>query len=562
MKYYLLLFLLFVGMYLMPLGFRPMIAPDEFRYGEIPRAMVETGNWVVPRLAGMDYFEKPALGYQLTALSFKVFGYNKFALRFPCAMATGLTALLLVLFLRRYTRNDRIAALGGAIYLNTGLVFALGNCAVLDAQVTLFIAGCLISFLPACLAEKWDLPRVVLLLAAGIFAGLGFLTKGFIALAVPAIVIFPFLIWEKRWKAFFTLPWIPLAACLAVAAPWSIAIHQQAPDFWRYFVIVEHWTRFTGAELGQHSEPWWYFLALLIPLAMPAGLLLPCAVRGLRGQWGALFRQSHVRYMVCFFVFPFLFFSSCSGKLATYILPCMIPLAAMAAIGIAEYFRLGGKYRSFRWIMTILGGVLLLAGLAGFCVGFLPWPEGIRAEMPFDPALFRRFIPAGAAALVFGAVLLWQRSGDWQKNLTAFFAGQVAVLICALWALSPQFFGDKTPLETLQKLEKNIPANVDKILVHRSCMHGAAWVWGPERELTLAWSMGEWDYPIENGFRHRFMDAGEFQRYLFSAGRKSCVVLFPEKNYRRNPAYFPKDGKVYSEGDLVMIVYPAAKGRP
>ena len=64
MKYYVMLFLLFLGMYIAPLGLRPMITPDEFRYAEIPREMVETGNWVVPRLAGMDYFEKPALGYQ------------------------------------------------------------------------------------------------------------------------------------------------------------------------------------------------------------------------------------------------------------------------------------------------------------------------------------------------------------------------------------------------------------------------------------------------------------------------------------------------------------------
>ena len=104
----------------------------------------------------MDYFEKPALGYQLTALSFKIFGYNNFALRFPPALATGLTALLLTLFLRRYTRNDRVAVMGGILYLDFGLVFALGNCAVLDAQVTLFMAGCLLTFLPACLAEKWE----------------------------------------------------------------------------------------------------------------------------------------------------------------------------------------------------------------------------------------------------------------------------------------------------------------------------------------------------------------------------------------------------------------------
>ena len=561
MKYYVMLFLLFIGMYIAPLGFRPMITPDEFRYAEIPREMVESGNWVVPRLAGMDYFEKPALGYQLTALSFKIFGYNNFALRFPPALATGLTALLLTLFLRRYTRNDRTAVLGGVLYLTSGLVFTLGNCAVLDAQVTLFMAGCLLTFLPACLAEKWDMPRVVLLIASGIFAGLAFLTKGFIALAVPAIVITPFLIWERRWKAFLTMPWIPLIACLAVAAPWCIAVHQQAPDYWRYFIIVEHWVRFTGTGFGQHNEPWWFYLALLIPLTLPAGLLLPCAFRGLRGQWGSLFRQSYVRYLACFFVFPLAFFSACSGKLATYILPCMIPVAALGAMGIAEYFRLGGKYRSFRWIMTLCGAVFILAGIAGLAAGWLPYPEAVRNALPFPAELLRRFMPAGAAALIFGIVLLWQRNKQWSRNLTAFFAGQIPVIFFALWAILPQFFGDKTPSAMLKELEKHLPADVEKIMVHRSCMHGAVWEWNRPNDLTLVWSKGEWTYPISHGFEHRYMEAADLRKYLHSAERKRCAVLLPAKVFHRRKEHFPADGKLFWNSEFLLLVYPPAKGK-
>lgn len=561
MKYYAALFLLFAGMYLIPLGFRPMITPDEFRYAEIPRAMIESGNWVVPRLAGMDYFEKPALGYQLTALSFKIFGYNKFALRFPPALAAGLTALLLTLFLRRYTKSDRIAALGGVLFLDIGLVFGVGTCAVLDAQVTFFMAGCLLTFLPACLAEKWDLPKIVLLLASGVFAGLAFLTKGFIAVAVPGIVIVPFLLWEKRWKAFLTLPWLPLVSFLAVSAPWCIAIHKQAPDFWRYFVMVEHWARFTGTGFGQHNSPWWLYLALLIPLLMPAGLLLPCAIRGLRGQWGMLFKQSYVRYLACFFVFPFVFFSACSGKLATYILPCMIPVAAIAAIGIAEYFRLGGKYRTFRGLMIFAGIVFVIAGAAGLSIGFLPYPEAVHSALPFPVTLFRKLIPAGAAALIFGVILLWQRNKLWRRNLMTFFAGQVLIVCCALWGLDAGFFGDKTPLKALQKLEKHIPADADKIMVFRSSMHAAAWTWDRSRDLTLVWSEGEWHYPITHGYIHRYMSPEEVTRYLHSPDRKSCVLLFPEETFRRRENHFPKDGKIFLENQMLMVVYPPADNR-
>src|SRR5262249_44122908 len=68
-------------LYLQGLGRGPLLEPDEGRYAEIPREMLVTGDWVVPRLNGVVYAEKPPLVYWLTALSYRVVGVNELGAR-------------------------------------------------------------------------------------------------------------------------------------------------------------------------------------------------------------------------------------------------------------------------------------------------------------------------------------------------------------------------------------------------------------------------------------------------------------------------------------------------
>ena len=81
-KSYIVIIGIFLLLYILPLGIRPIIIPDESRYAEIPREMIASGDWIVPRLNGLRYFEKPVMGYWLNALSIKLFGENAFAVRF------------------------------------------------------------------------------------------------------------------------------------------------------------------------------------------------------------------------------------------------------------------------------------------------------------------------------------------------------------------------------------------------------------------------------------------------------------------------------------------------
>jgi len=113
----LFLLLLFFVLYLVPLQTRPLFIQDETRYAEVPREMITSGDWVVPKINGLRYFEKPVMGYWLTAISITIFGENNFAVRLPSALATGLTALLIFFLCRRSPGS------GGQLPLTAALVY-------------------------------------------------------------------------------------------------------------------------------------------------------------------------------------------------------------------------------------------------------------------------------------------------------------------------------------------------------------------------------------------------------------------------------------------------------
>lgn len=356
MKYYALVGVFFIVAYLLPLAGRPMVTPDEFRYAEIPREMIDRGDYVTPHLVNMRYFEKPVMGYWMTAGCFKVFGENAFALRLPAALGAGLAALLAALLIQQTLHDEKIAALAAMLYLTFGMAYGIGTFAVLDSQLTGFVTGVSCTAFLAAVEPRFTRRKAALLVICGFFAAFAFLTKGFLAFVVPALAVTGFLLWERRWKEFLILPWIPLAVALAVIAPWALAVHRADGDYWRYFVVVEHLQRFFSDSGEQHPEPFWFLIPFLVGGIFPAGLLLAAAIPGIRGERKTFFRSPLNRFCLCAVVLPFLFFSISSGKLPTYILPCFPFLAVLGAGGIAAYFRTGGTHRAFSVVMSVWGG--------------------------------------------------------------------------------------------------------------------------------------------------------------------------------------------------------------
>ncbi|MCJ7810568.1 MAG: phospholipid carrier-dependent glycosyltransferase, partial [Desulfobulbaceae bacterium] len=148
------LFVLFVLSYILPLGYRPLAIPDEARYGEIPREMLASGDWVVPHLNGLKYFEKPVFGYWANAVSIVVFGENAFALRLTSALSVMISALMIFLLVRRFSPRAPASALAPAIFLTCPLVLAIGHITILDSLLSMLLTGALVCFFFAHMAEN------------------------------------------------------------------------------------------------------------------------------------------------------------------------------------------------------------------------------------------------------------------------------------------------------------------------------------------------------------------------------------------------------------------------
>ncbi|WP_213990726.1 lipid IV(A) 4-amino-4-deoxy-L-arabinosyltransferase [Sodalis sp. dw_96] len=380
--------LYFVLLYLLPLNGRLLWQPDETRYAEISREMLQRGDWVVPHLLGLRYFEKPVAGYWFNNISQWLFGDTNFAVRFGAAFSSGITALLVFALAMMMWRQRRTAWLAALIFLSMTLVFGIGTYNVLDPMIALWLTAAMASFYLAWRSERpgKKLAAYVLL---GLACAMGVMTKGFLALAVPVIAVLPIAIRQRRFRELLIYGPAAVIAAVLLCLPWALVIARREPDFWHYFFWVEHIKRFAEAN-AQHRAPFWYYLPVIMAGSLPWLALLPGS---LRKGWIERRARPELFFLLSWVVMPLLFFSIAKGKLPTYILSCMAPLAllmAAYAVDCAAAFR-HGVFR-LNAAINIVFGALCIAVVVVMGFGLLSphslynrqeWPKIIIGVIAF-----------------------------------------------------------------------------------------------------------------------------------------------------------------------------------
>lgn len=520
--------LFFVTVYLLPLGGRVMIRPDEFRYAEIPREMISGGDWLRPRLNGVRYFEKPTLGYQLTAMCMKLFGENAFSVRFPAVLGTLLAAAIVWMICAKESRDPVLPGLAVGIYLSFSLVLGIGTFAVLDAPFSGMVTACVGAVYLAWKSER-RLTETLFLVLAGAAAGAAFMLKGFLAFALPAVIAAPFLIWNRAWKKLLWWPWIPLAAAIAVAARWAWELHLAEPDFWRYFFVEEHWKRFTSGTYDRKAEPFWYFVPVLLGGMLPPGLLWIASWPGAGRQW---LTKPFFRFMLCWAVIPFLLLSASSCKLGTYILPCFPPLAILLAAALRRSMLLHRtRYR--------ISAARLLRWVGAFCLAAV---AALTAAMFLGGGLLHIVhigwtLATFACLMLLGIALLLSRRGRGLIQIAVFLFGTAPAVCCGMLALSDGLPDGRMPERGIAECAKRLPIEEDcKIAVERTCIASVCWTL-KRSDLLVVGRMGEMTYGFTryaDEYAGRFVKNPDFPK-LAAGVPEGKLVYITFKNLAQSP---------------------------
>lgn len=361
-------------------GTRPLWDTDEGRYTAVALQMIESGDFLVPRLNDhQEHLTKPPLTYWAIAAGLSLFGRDAWGVRIPYALAFVLTGLLVYELGRRYVpeRPWLPAFLWGSSLLT---VFA-ANVVSTDGFLILFETLAMYAWVRsrgAANPARWQL-----LMWAGL--GLAFLTKG-----PPGLLpLLPVALWtalvdgRRAVRALF--PPHGLAVFAVVGLGWFAWLVSQRPALFGYFLGYEVFDRvFTGVH--DRNAQWYGGLKVYLPIlflaAFPWGLVDLGWLRTLRSAWrrsawrGWLAEEPDRAFLLMWVLLPLAVFFVAQSRLFLYILPLSVPISLLLG---RRFAPLIDPAREPFWRFALPGWVLLVL-LAKAGTTLIPSHKDARAE--------------------------------------------------------------------------------------------------------------------------------------------------------------------------------------
>ena len=355
------------GVYLAGNGSVGLWDRDEPRYAQCSRQMLQSGDWVVPRLYDEVRTAKPVFIYWCQAGTMRWLGDTAFAARFPSAAAMPITLLVFAAF-AWHAAGPRRAVWATLVLATSVMVLISAKACLTDSVLLLWVTvGQICLYAIWCGHATWPI-----VFTFSVSIAVGGLTKGPVVLGVHAMTALAFFALGRTvtrrptsspvpagnvaFKAF-----VGLLLIAAIIGPWLYLVEERVPGFVGT-ALLHDVVRRSGTALEKHGGPPGYHLATIWVFFLPWSLLLPlAAVLGWKNRHLPL-----VRFALAAVGGPWLLFELVSTKLPHYMLPTYPWLALLVADAVVRCLR--GQHsdlerRPFRSTVTAWAVAVAAAGV-------------------------------------------------------------------------------------------------------------------------------------------------------------------------------------------------------
>ncbi len=392
---------------------------------------------VTPYLYGRPWLEKPALYYWRAMFLFQDFGVHDWSARLPSTTFAFIMVALIYLHMRRFRPGGHLdaalitAACAGIIGFSRG--------ASTDMQMAAPLAIGLLGWY-----AWYETDSKFWLYDIYFFTGLATLAKGPVAPFLAVLIIAAFAFLRKEWSILRRSLWWPgIALYFAMVLPWFIAVQHQNPTFFREFFLEHNLQRF-ATDRYQHTQPFWYYLVVMLLALMPWTVV---AVRALVdgiltsvAEWRLRYSRpgkpkpsrpgdAFPEFLVLWALIPVLFFSFSKSKLPGYILPAIPPITILTG----DYLFRRREHGLSRWILL---GHATLCGTMTVAVLLMPW--FVAHNLVWPPA--HALVAAALAAAGASFLILIVTKGFGVAGLRPATCWILVVLVLFIYGVGP-FFG-------------------------------------------------------------------------------------------------------------------------
>lgn len=378
-KWSILVLLITIFLRAISLEYLDLLDPTEARYAAVAQNMVMSGNWITPTLpienTTTPYLGKPPLYFWLTALSYKLFGFDEWSARLPSFLsALGILGLIMMFASRLLTIETGIA--GCLIAFSSSLFFLLSGSSVVDVTLTFFVTLGLVYFALYLRAPDENARFNGLVIA--LTAALGFLTKGPVAIV---LMVIPIILWSAIRRDFSWIrsyPWrLSTLLFSIVVIPWFILAERANPGFLQYFFWNENIARYLVHNYGDkygsghvHARgmSWLMFSLAFLPWT-PLFILSLFKKGEAYSEIRRVFNSPWLSFLALWTITPLIFFTFARQLHLGYIIPS-IPAASLL---LAENLITSRSDRSreviWNWLDMTLVILTLLCPLVGLMLG-------------------------------------------------------------------------------------------------------------------------------------------------------------------------------------------------